>query len=154
VQIDPTLAKDLKKAFRYIPTQFAGSIAASGVYLLLRQSLFIPQPGTGVSMTLAIIVEILFTFLLAFVVLHVAATNKTKGNQYFGIAIGFALMVGAFAGGPISGGAFNPAVGLGPLLFDIANISSHLASFTIYLIGPFVGGYLAGFIYNTIFKNS
>jgi aquaporin Z len=33
-----------------------------------------------------------------------------------GVAIGFTLVAAAFAGGPISGGAFNPAVGFGATL--------------------------------------
>jgi aquaporin Z len=34
-------------------------------------------------------------------------------NSFYGLAIGFTVMVGAFAVGGISGGAFNPAVALG-----------------------------------------
>src|SRR3989344_3782012 len=138
---------DLETALRYVPVQFAGSIAASMIYFVLRGGLFLPQAGLGVSLAPGIIVELLFTFLLASVVLHVAATNKTKGNQYFGLAIGFTLMVAVFAGGSISGGAFNPAVGLGPLLLDLANFNTHASSFITYLVGPLTGGVLAGLIY-------
>ena len=35
------------------------------------------------------------------------------GNGFFGLAIGFTVLAGAFAVGGISGGAFNPAVALG-----------------------------------------
>ena len=61
----------------------------------------------------ALTVEVLYTFALALVVLNSAVTAKTKGNSYYGLAIGFTVVVAAFAGGPISGGAFNPAVGVG-----------------------------------------
>ena len=71
-------------------------------------------PGDGVSVTSALLVEALFTFALALTVLNVACSDKTKGNSYYGLAIGFTIVVAAFAGGPISGGAFNPAVGTGP----------------------------------------
>jgi aquaporin Z len=138
---------DSHTAVRYMAIQLIAGIAAAGVYFLIHGSKFIPSPGHDVSMFSALAIEILFTFLLASVVLHVAATDKTKGNDYFGLAIGFTVLAGAFAGGPISGGAFNPAVGISPILFDITNISSHLPNLFLYLVGPLVGGALASVVY-------
>jgi aquaporin Z len=57
--------------------------------------------------------EFLFTFALAYVVLNVATAKATSGNSFYGLAIGFTVMTGAFAVGAVSGGAFNPAVALG-----------------------------------------
>merc|ERR1719379_3172007 len=59
------------------------------------------------------LVEVLYTFMLCFVVLNVATATKWKGNQFFGLAIGFVIIAGGYAGGNVSGGAFNPAVALG-----------------------------------------
>jgi aquaporin Z len=59
------------------------------------------------------IVEFLFTFALAWVMLNVATSKNTMGNSFYGLAIGFTVLVGAITVGGISGGAFNPAVGLG-----------------------------------------
>ena len=42
-------------------------------------------------------------------VLSVATVDDTKDNDYFGIAIGFAVVVAAATVGGVSGGAFNPA---------------------------------------------
>ena len=56
-----------------------------------------------------LIVEFLFTFALAYVVLNVATARGTEGNSFYGLAIGFTVVAGAFAVGGISGGAFNPA---------------------------------------------
>lgn len=136
-------------AIRYMLAQLLGALAASLAYFIIRSSYFIPAIGHGVNFMQALLVEILFTFLLASVVLHVAATDKTKGNNYFGIAIGFALLAGAMAGGPISGGAYNPAVGVGPLLFDIAQLPHHFSGMLLYLLGPLIGGALAGLVYKT-----
>merc|ERR1719378_1232804 len=61
----------------------------------------------------ASLAEVLYTFMLCFVVLNVAATTKNDGNQFFGLAIGFVIIAGGYAAGNISGGAFNPAVALG-----------------------------------------
>ncbi len=134
-------------ALPYMLVQIVAAIAASATYLVVTNDTFIPQAGVGVSMSNALIIETLFTFLLASVVLNTAATDKTKGNDYYGLAIGLTVMAGAFAGGPISGGAFNPAVGIGPLLFDFANLGMHTTSILTYLIGPLLGGALASVVY-------
>ena len=88
--------------------------------------------------------EILFTFALALVVLNVATSPRTEGNSYYGLAIGFTVMVGATAAGDISGGAFNPAVGLGPAIAGVATGAGLKGQVLLYyLVGPFIGGALA-----------
>jgi aquaporin Z len=139
-----------KEVFPYMLTQLVAGLAAAIVYFVVTGMKFVPQMNPGISFTSALVVEILFTFLLASVVLHVAATEKTKGNEYFGLAIGLTVMAIAFAGGPISGGAFNPAVGVGPLLFDSANLGNNTINLLLYLIGPFIGGGLAGLVYKKL----
>ncbi|MFV0375001.1 MIP/aquaporin family protein, partial [Microbacterium sp.] len=61
----------------------------------------------------ALLVEFLFTFALVWVVLNSATSKDTDGNSFYGLAIGFTVVVGAIAVGRISGGAFNPAVAFG-----------------------------------------
>src|SRR5207247_803023 len=61
----------------------------------------------------ALIVEFLYTFALCYVVLNVATAKGTAGNSFYGLAIGFTVLAGAYSVGPISGGAFNPAVAVG-----------------------------------------
>jgi aquaporin Z len=90
-----------------------------------------------------LIAEFIFTFALAWVVLHVATARGTEGNSFYGLAIGFAVVVGAFAVGGISGGAFNPAIAVGAMvtgLFKWANI-------WIYLIADFLGAAAAAFAF-------
>src|SRR5918997_6317980 len=77
---------------------------------------FAPAPADGSRIGAALLVEFLYTFALALVVLNSAASAKTHGNSFYGLAIGFTIAAAAAAGGPISGGAFNPAVGIGPIL--------------------------------------
>jgi aquaporin Z len=86
-----------------------------------------------------LVAEFLFTFALAFVVLNVATAKDTEGNSYFGLAIGFTVAAGAFAVGPVSGGAFNPAVALGASVLGLFSWS-HI---WIYLIAEFAGGAVA-----------
>ena len=61
----------------------------------------------------AAVVEVLFTFALCYVMVNVATSKDYRNNGFFGLAIGFTLVAGAFAIGGISGGALNPAVALG-----------------------------------------
>src|SRR5438309_11406907 len=61
----------------------------------------------------ALVAEFLFTFALVYVVLNTATAKGTSGNSFYGLAIGFTVLVGAFSVGNISGGAFNPAVAVG-----------------------------------------
>jgi aquaporin Z len=69
--------------------------------------------GEEASYLQALLAEVVFTFALCFVVLSVATNPKVDKNQYYGLAIGLVVVSGAIAVGPISGGAFNPAVALG-----------------------------------------
>jgi aquaporin Z len=68
---------------------------------------------SGHAMMAAFVAELLFTFALTYVVLNVATSKDNTNNSFYGLAIGFTVVVGAIAVGAISGGAFNPAVALG-----------------------------------------
>jgi aquaporin Z len=92
----------------------------------------------------ALLAEFLFTFALVFVVLNVATAPGTEGNSYFGLAIGSTVLVGAFAVGPVSGAAFNPAVAVGVVVMGLAQP----ASLWIYLVANFAGGAVAALVFN------
>ncbi len=93
-----------------------------------------------------LLAEGLGTFALCYVVLNVATSNKTSGNSYYGLAIGFTVLAMAYVFGPVSGGAFNPAVALGLSIFHLFEYSS----IWIYLSGAFAGAILAGIIYRIV----
>jgi len=152
VTLAALIAKKIKaqEAGKYMLTQLFAAVLAAATYYFLTYDRFVVEPSVHFSLASAITAEIVFTFLLASVVLHTAATDKTKGNNYFGLAIGLTVMAGAFAVGPISGGVFNPAVGVGPILYDISNFSFYTNALVTYLIGPFAGGALAGLVYNKL----
>ena len=107
----------------YVAAQVAGATVAALIVNVITGQTFAPAPAVTATTTAALLVEVLFTFALALVVLNVATSKKTEGNSYYGLAIGLTVMTGAFAGGGISGGAFNPAVGLGPTI-DICPMST------------------------------
>lgn len=154
VTITMLVTKKIKssEAIKYIATQFIAGLLAAAVYHIIAGKKVIPAIASTSNFTSAFLIELLSTFLLCSVILHVAATDKTKGNNYYGIAIGFTLMAIAFIAGPISGGAFNPAVGAGPLFYDIANVGSHMLNIAVYIIAPTSGGILAGLMYKSMHK--
>lgn len=138
-----------KELSKYIGVQMLAGVAAAFVFHTIIGFRFLPSPTIDASVAAAFLVEVMFTFLLCSVILHTAATEKTQKNQYYGIAIGFTLMAAAFVGGPISGGAFNPAVGVSPLVYDFLNFGPHIVNIGLYLFGPIIGGILAGIFYQT-----
>jgi aquaporin Z len=124
----------------YILTQAVGAVLAG----LLVRGVFAPATAAAVAGTgKMLVVEFLFTFALAYVVLNVATARDTENNSFYGLAIGFTVMVGAFAVGKISGGAFNPAVALGASVLGMF-AWSHI---WIYLLAELVGGVVAAGVF-------
>ena len=96
-----------------------------------------PAPGLTSNQILPVLaVEFLFTFALAWVVLNVATSRDHPANDFYGLAIGFTVTAGAFAVGPISGAAFNPAVVFG---LSVAGMLSWGAVW-LYLVATLLGG--------------
>lgn len=93
----------------------------------------------------ALLAEFIFTFALCFVMLNVATTKASAGNSYFGWAIGFTVLVGAYCVGTISSGAFNPAVALGTTILNL----SHWSNLWIYFVANLLGGVAAAFVVNS-----
>lgn len=131
----------------YWVCQVLGALAAAAVAKAVTGQTFAPAPAAGASAGAAFLVELLFTFALVLVVLNTATAAKTTGNSYYGLAIGFTVTVGAFAGGPISGGAFNPAVGTGPIVVNAMLGGGSLSHLWLYLAGPFAGALLAAGVF-------
>ncbi|MGQ0640911.1 MAG: MIP/aquaporin family protein [Gemmatimonadaceae bacterium] len=131
----------------YVGSQLLGAIVAGFAVYTVTGLPFGPAPAMDASTTASLLIEILFTFALALVVLNVATATKTAGNSYYGLAIGFTVMVGAFAGGGISGGAFNPAVGLGPNISQALLGAGSLGHTWLYVVGPAIGAVLAALVF-------
>jgi len=131
----------------YIVSQVLGAVVAAVITYVITGQTFAPVPGANASPVAVLLVEILFTFALALVILNVATHPKTRGNAYYGLAIGMTVAAGAFAGGGISGAAFNPAVGFGPTVINAILSGGSFASLWYYLVGPLAGAALAAVVY-------
>jgi aquaporin Z len=130
----------------YWIAQILGAVVGCILASLATGKSFAVMPGEGVSTLSAVLVEVVFTFALALVVLNVATAKATAGNSYYGLAIGFTIVVAAFSGGGISGGAFNPAVATGAAINSMVH-GQGAGPIWLYWIGPLLGGVLAGAAY-------
>mmetsp|Transcript_82418 Transcript_82418/g.249961 ORF Transcript_82418/g.249961 Transcript_82418/m.249961 type:complete len:456 (-) Transcript_82418:123-1490(-) len=98
----------------YSVVQILAGCVASFSYSLLFQDTFNIGPTVGFDWWQAMLCELLYTFVLCFVVLNSAASKKIGGkNQFYGLAIGWVIVAGAYGPGAVSGGCFNPAVAIG-----------------------------------------
>jgi aquaporin Z len=99
--------------------------------------------GSFASVHRILVAEFLFTFALCYVVLNVATAKVNAGNSFFGLAIGLTVMVGATVVGPISGGAFNPAVTIGACILGLFKVGS----LWIYLVAQFAAAITAALVF-------
>ena len=131
----------------YWATQLVAGVLAFTVAFLLTGKHAAIHPGQGVNAWSALGAEVVFTTALVLVVLNVAATKETAGNSYYGFAIGFVVAAGAFAVGPISGAAFNPAVGFSATFSGAVFGHDSWADLPIYIVGPLAGAALGALIH-------
>jgi len=136
---------DTKDVVPYWVAQFAAGLVAALVVTFL----FGGKPAGGPALHGTVpsaIVEFLFTFALAWVVLNVATAKGTSGNSFYGLAIGMTVMTGAVAVGGVSGGAFNPAVGLGVFTMGLESAKQ----LGLYLGSDLAGGLVAALAYKAV----
>ncbi len=133
----------------YLGAQLVGAVlGALGTWLAFggpgraEAKLAATYPAQGVGDLQAFLLEILITFILVFVVMSVATDSRAPA-PIAPIAVGFALAVGVFIAGPVTGGAVNPVRALGPML-----VAGDLTSAWLYILGPIIGGLLAAFLYD------
>ena len=140
-------ALESKELIPYWISQIVGGLVAAVVVFWMVGSTFAPAPGADASTMAALLAEFLFAFALCLVVLNTATAKATEGNSFYGLAIGFTLMVGAFSVGDISGAAFNPAVGIGPILINATMGGGEFGDLWLYLVGPLLGGAAAAMVF-------
>lgn len=132
---------DTKDVVPYVVAQVLGGVVAGLIVTAVKGH------GAGTpadySVGRALLVEFLFTFALAYVVLNVATAKGTANNSFYGLAIGFTVLTGAYAVGGISGGAFNPAVAVG---ISVMNLSSW-GTIWVFLLADLLGGAVAGVLF-------
>jgi aquaporin Z len=134
----------LRDAVAYWVVQFGAGLLASAVVRTFIDPARRPTTAaamlSGHILVAALVVELLFTFALCYVMLNVATSKDHPDNAFYGLAIGFTVVAGAFAVGAISGGAFNPAVSFGAAVMGL----SGWQTLWVYLLAQTVAGIAAG----------
>jgi aquaporin Z len=134
-------------AVAYWIVQVLGGVAAAAAVKYLRADATITPIAPAIGP--ALLAEFLFTFALVYVVLNVATSKDTANNSFYGLAIGFTVLTGAFAVGDISGGAFNPAVAVGISVLGI----SPWGNLWLYLVANLAAGVVAGIAFRALNPN-
>lgn len=122
---------------------FGGLLAVLMVDVLVQDQsfTFLITAGEAATIWQALLTEILFTFLIVLVYLHTTSASGTQSNAYYGLAISLSFVGAIWAGGEISGGAFNLVSGLSSNL-----LHQSYQDIWIYAVGPLVGGAMAGLL--------
>jgi len=128
----------------YLVAQCAGAVAAATIVVFLKGNPAVSP--MQIDVTRALIAEFLYTFALCSVVLNVATSRGTSGNSFYGLAIGFTVMAGAYSVGAVSGGAFNPAVALGATLMGLFSA----ANIWVYLVANFAAAAAAAAFFKLV----
>ena len=128
----------------YMVAQVLGAVLAAGVVLFMKENP--PVEAANPDIGRALVAEFLFTFALCYVVLNVATAKGTSGNSFYGLAIGFTVLIGAYSVGSVSGGAFNPAVAVGITIMGL----SQLANIWIFLVANFAAAAVAALVFRFI----
>jgi glycerol uptake facilitator-like aquaporin len=146
-----TLAKILhsKYLIPYLIFQIAGGLLAGLTLKVIFGSLAptidlgTTRLAFGISPVLGIIIEATGTFVLTISALF--ASTRIKGLKGQAFLIGSTLFSLILLLGPLTGASFNPARSIGPSL-----ASGYVENLSVYLIGPIIGGILAGFCFREI----
>jgi aquaporin Z len=128
----------------YMGAQILAGLAAAAVASFLRPDFV--ATAVHAEFTRVAVAEVFYTFALAYVVLNVATSKDTQGNSYYGLAIGFTVLSGAFAVGDISGGAFNPAVAVGAASLGFIT----WRNLWVHVLADLAGGALAALAFKTL----
>ncbi|HXU30895.1 MAG TPA: aquaporin [Thermoanaerobaculia bacterium] len=112
----------------------------------LAQGLQIGDSTVTITPLIGVVLEAILTFFLVNSVLNAAVSGKAGGHA--GLAIGFTLTFAILMGGPLTGASLNPARSIGPAL-----ASGNTTDLWVYLVGPVLGGVVAGLLYRGVLED-
>lgn len=136
-------------AIAYILFQVLGGVGAILTAQYLCSGVLAPAgPDKPFLVGPAFVAELLFTFALVWVILNSATSKGTANNSFYGLAIGFTVLAGAFSVGGISGGAFNPAVAIAATVGGLKPFA--WSTVWVHIVADFLGGALAAFAFKAL----
>jgi MIP family channel proteins len=122
-----------------------GAVAAATVIATFGDTVsnhLVTAPGPGTTKLVALVLETIVTALFVIVISAVATDRAPWSGTLAPVAIGGFIGAAAMVIGPVSGGSFNPARSLAPALF-----ATNTTDLWIYMVGPFAGAIVGGFVY-------
>ena len=127
-----------KEFVPYVLSQCIGAILASGtMHFLFPTNILLGSTMPAGTELQSFILELILTFFLMLVIIHVATGSKEQG-MFAGLAIGSTVLLEAMFAGPICGASMNPVRSFAPAI-----VSGHLEHLWIYLLAPVVGAVAA-----------
>ena len=122
---------------------FVAVLAVAVVYSKRATDSLDNAPGLGISSWGALLLELIATALFVIVICTVATDDRAPWKGVMApLLIGLFIFTAADAVGPASGGSFNPARSLDPVLYNW-----DFGKVWIYLVGPLLGGAIGGAIW-------
>lgn len=135
-----------KEVLPYITAQAIGAFFASGVLrFLFPDSLTMGETLPAGPWLQTFVFEIILTFFLMFVIIHVATGSKEQGI-IASIAIGATVLLEALFAGPITGASMNPIRSIAPAI-----VNMNLEHLWMYIVAPILGSVLAVFSWKLIY---
>lgn len=137
--------------FEYVIAQLLGALTGAIILGLILQSYSAlganTYNGTGTTVWIALLVEVILTFVFVLTVLNV--TDKKENGHATGIIIGLTLTLVHLFGIPFTGTSVNPARSFGPALLQGGTALNQL---WVFILAPLVGALLASLFYKHILK--
>jgi len=142
------MEEGFKQVAVYSGVQILAGCCAAVAYSMLFGDSFNLGPAEGYDWWQAMLCEFFYTFVLCFVVLNCAASKKIGGkNQFYGLAIGFVIVAGAYGSGAVSGGCFNPAVAIA---IDVLSIGKGFGWCILYSFCEILGAAAAVLLFKFV----
>ena len=143
---------DIIRAICYIGMQLLGAISGSCLLRLLapahaQGNLGLNTITDGVSISQAILVEFIITFILCYTVHAICDKQREDIGGSKALAVGLAIIVGALFGGPYTGASMNPARSFGP-----ATVMNNWENHWVYWFGPLTGSIVAAIMYTYVLR--
>ncbi|MBE6663298.1 MAG: aquaporin [Ruminococcaceae bacterium] len=151
-----------KEFLFYVISQFLGATAGAlvlGAFTKqfenlggnVAQATLVNAYGDVGSLFIALLVEVVLTFVFVFAILGV--TSKTENSTVTGVVIGLTLTLVHLLGIGLTGTSVNPARSFGPALLQaFAGNTDALAQIWIFIVGPLVGAAIAAFVHMALTK--
>lgn len=159
----------LKEFLFYVIAQVVGAFIGAGLlFLILNFSDAVVQAGgisaiglgtngfgenssLGINMWIAILVEVILTFVFVYTILGV--TSDEKKSSVAGIVIGLTLSFVHILGISLTGTSVNPARSLAPAtVMAIIGQYEAIKQVWVFIVAPFVGSALAAFAFKFLNK--